>query len=399
MRAKLCPTLAAFFATLAISVQGCSTDPDGKNSGAAGSGALNPGAGTGSNMQPGGGTGGANSGGGSSVQAGTSGMQPGGGQVGAGGTSGTAGSVSNGGGGGSAPIGPAIGAAQFAAGDLDAASDGGTLTFQNIGKAGSYPSRRDTASNAACDVKKTDTCCLTTNPVASDMLTPWDQDLIVTLRGPIQVKQFVVYQPSANAAQWDVVSAWDAASVGQAFGIAFNGNATPNAKFAGTVGSQCVADAMTDEPFGCGPMSSPYCDAKAAGIPKNLGWAGSKLFVIAARMPMMGGAKIDAATACGQGTANNWYNAPWIGISLGELVREDKFGPCNCYSSPANPTRQRLRTVQRVRGRERQQRLSKLRHLQHQLLRLRRLRGRGAVRQELQPERRRGGRPDRQGHQ
>jgi hypothetical protein len=52
---------------------------------------------------------------------------------------------------------------------------------------------------------------------------------------------------------------------------------------------------------------------------------------------MMGGAKIDAATACGQGTANNWYNAPWIGISLGELVREDKFGPCNCYSSPANP--------------------------------------------------------------
>jgi hypothetical protein len=52
---------------------------------------------------------------------------------------------------------------------------------------------------------------------------------------------------------------------------------------------------------------------------------------------MQGGTKVGAATACGQGTGNNWYNAPWIGISLGELVRENKFGPCNCYSSPVNP--------------------------------------------------------------
>jgi len=347
MHAKLCPTLAGFVTALAISIQGCSTASSGGSPNGAGNSGASPGGGS-APMQPSGGSA-ATQGGSGSVQAGTSGVEPAGGQVGAGGTtSGMGGSSSAGtsaagvgaaagtSGGGSAPLGPAIGAAQFAAGDLDPASDGGTLTFQNIGKVGAYPSRRAPGS-AACDVKNTADCCLTSYQETTDKLTPWNEDLIVTLRGPIQVKQFVVYQPAAmNDAEWDVVTAWDAASAAQAFGISFNGNGTPNAKFAGTVGSECITDVMTATPFGCAAMSSPLCDS-SAGLPKNLGWAGSKLFVLTARMPMMGGAKLDAATACGQGTTNNWYNAPWIGISLGELVRENKFGPCNCYSSPANP--------------------------------------------------------------
>jgi hypothetical protein len=28
----------------------------------------------------------------------------------------------------------------------------------------------------------------------------------------------------------------------------------------------------------------------------------------------------------------NWYDAPWIGLSHGELVRSGKFGGCHCYS-------------------------------------------------------------------
>jgi hypothetical protein len=343
MHAKLCPTLAGFVTALAISVQGCSTDSATGSPSGAGNTGVNPGGGSAS-MQPGGGTA-ATQGGSGTVQAGTSSVQPGGGQVGAGGTNvgmagtstATAGtsSVAGTSAGGSAPMGPAIGAAQFAAGDLDSASDGGTLTFQNIGKVGSYPSRR-AAGSAMCDVKNTADCCLMSYQEKDDKLTPWNEDLIVTLRGPIQVKQFVVYQPGASDAQWDVVTAWDTANVAQAFGVSFNGNGTPNAKFAGTVGSECITDVMTATPFGCGPTSAPLCDS-SAGLPKNLGWAGSKLFVLTARMPMQGGTKLDAATACGQGTGNNWYNAPWIGISLGELVRENKFGPCNCYSSPANP--------------------------------------------------------------
>jgi Glycine-rich protein domain (DUF2403)/Putative TOS1-like glycosyl hydrolase (DUF2401) len=212
---------------------------------------------------------------------------------------------------------------------LDAVSDGGTLTFQSLGKAGFYPSRRDPASGM-CDVYSNGTCCMTKHQLADDKLTPWNEELIVTLRGPIQLKQFVVYTATEDGMKWDVQSAWDSKDPATAFGIAFDGNATKGAKFAGTVGSECVADVMTGTAFPCGPNSVPYCPAGGGG-PKNYGWSGSKLFVMTARMPMMGGAKLDAATACGTGTSNGWYNAPWIGISLGELVREGKFGDCNCY--------------------------------------------------------------------
>ncbi|HVY25490.1 MAG TPA: DUF2403 domain-containing protein [Polyangiaceae bacterium] len=316
-------------ATLVVFAQGCSSS-SGSSSGAAGSaGSSNPAAGSSNTPQAGAANGGSSTGnGGSGTGQGGSAQQPGGGQVGAGGTmSSTAGTST--GNGGSAPAGPAIGPAKFDAGDLDTASDGGTLTFTNLGKVGFYPSRRDPASGT-CDVYSNGTCCMTKHPLADDKLTPWNEELIVTLRGPIQLKQFVVYTADDTGMNWNVQSAWDSQAPANAFGIAFDGNATKNAKFAGTIGSECVADAMTDKAFPCGPNSVPYCPAGGGG-PKNYGWSGSKLFVMTARMPMMGGDKLDAATACGTGTSNGWYNAPWIGISLGELIREGKFGDCNCY--------------------------------------------------------------------
>lgn len=324
MRAKLCLLPAGILAAFSLYGLGCSTDSGGGNSpGTAGNGVVNPAAGNGSG-QPGGGNG-SSQGGAGSVQGGAN--PTGGAQVGTSGTTGNAGAPPAGG--GSGPAGPSVGAAQFGDGDLDAVSDGGTLTFQSLGKAGFYPSRRDPASGT-CEVYSNGTCCMTKHQLADDKLTPWNEELIVTLRGPIQLKQFVVYTATADGMKWDVQSAWDSKDPATAFGIAFDGNATKGAKFAGTVGSECVADAMTDKAFPCGPGSVPYCPAGGGG-PKNYGWSGSKLFVMTARMPMMGGAKLDAATACGTGTSNGWYNAPWIGISLGELIREGKFGDCNCY--------------------------------------------------------------------
>jgi hypothetical protein len=326
MRAKLCLLPAGILAALSLYGLGCGTDSGaGTSPATAGNSAVNPGAGNGS-VQPGGGNGSAQGGAGS-VQGGANNNPTGGAQVGTSGTTGNAGAPPAGG--GSGPAGPSVGAAQFGDGDLDAVSDGGTLTFQSLGKAGFYPSRRDPASGM-CDVYSNGTCCMTKHQLTDDKLTPWNEELIVTLRGPIQLKQFVVYTEAADGMKWDVQSAWDSKDPATAFGIAFDGNATKGAKFAGTVGSECVADAMTDKAFPCGPGSVPYCPAGGGG-PKNYGWSGSKLFVMTARMPMMGGAKLDAATACGTGTSNGWYNAPWIGISLGELVREGKFGDCNCY--------------------------------------------------------------------
>jgi hypothetical protein len=321
MRSRVARFMAGSFSAWLISITGCSTD-EGAPGGGNTSGSGNAAAGTATQA---GGTQSAQAGTGTTPGAGTSSSTAGTGQVGTGGTNGVAGGTSTG---GSAPAGPAIGPAQFGDGDLDAASDGGTITFQNLGKVGFYPSRRD-PSSGTCEVYSNGTCCMTKHQLADDKLTPWNEELIVTLRGPIQIKQFVVYG-TEDEQNWSVQSAWDSAKAAEAFGIAFDGNATKGAKFAGTVGSECVADAMTDKAFPCGPNSVPYCPAEGGG-PKNYGWSGSKLFVMTARMPMMGGAKLDAATACGTGTSNGWYNAPWIGISLGELIREGKFGDCNCY--------------------------------------------------------------------
>ena len=171
------------------------------------------------------------------------------------------------------------------------------------------------------------------NNITSDQLTPWDEDLIVTLRGPIIVKQFVVYQQEADASRWGVVSSWDARSAGSPHGIAFNGNATAKTAFAsGSIGSQCVVDVSTDQNFPCGAGSSPFCPTPGAGQHKYKGWAGSKMFVMLASMPHVGTADVPDAQNCSNDAANNWHDAPWIGISHGELVRAGAFGSCQCYA-------------------------------------------------------------------
>jgi hypothetical protein len=160
--------------------------------------------------------------------------------------------------------------------------------------------------------------------VTGDALTPWDEDLILTLRGPLQLKQLAVYQP-ADAGAWALVSGWDARRPDERRGVAFTGDDVETRGFAGVVGSECLVDVATATPFACGDGSSPYCPP---GDPAHLGWAGAKLLVLLARMP--GAAEV--GEACAEGDAGNWYDAPWVGLSLGELVRAGKFSGCHCYA-------------------------------------------------------------------
>ena len=223
------------------------------------------------------------------------------------------------------PIGDGLGAPTFAPGELDPASHGGTITFQDIGAAGWYPSRRD-PETGPCDAYDQDMCCLAEQEVTSNALTPWDEDLVLTLRGPLRTKQLAVYQPSGDGA-WALVSAWDARAPSDASGIAFRGNDTETEGFDGAVGTECLVDVSSDRVFPCGPGSSPYCPASSQ--PEHYGWAGSKLFVLLARMPHADEAD---ATPCSTGTAGNWYDAPWLGLSLGELARAGAFSSCQCYA-------------------------------------------------------------------
>jgi hypothetical protein len=169
--------------------------------------------------------------------------------------------------------------------------------------------------------------------IDGDRLTPWDEDLVMTLRGPIVVKQMAVYQPgSATASAWQLVSSWDARTQAMPRGIAFKGNQTETRGFAGVVGNECLVDVTTDREFTCGPGSVPYCPTVPAGMHQYLGWTGAKLLVLLASMPHADSPDLPAASNCGMGTANNWYDAPWIGLSHGELIRAGKFGSCQCYA-------------------------------------------------------------------
>jgi len=292
------------FGAATLAAGGCSPAPGTSGAAGAGGGAT---AGGGANESGGRGSGGA-SGAGSGGASG----------AGTGGASGTRG------GGGAA--GSAGGLGPFDGLDGGTVSHGGTVTFQNIGAIGSYPS--------VCAPQSSGMCCRQTHTLDNDRLTPWNEELIMTLRGPMVVKQAAVYQPQAGADAgdpWRLAGAWDARAPAAAWGVSFTGDAAPKTAFgSGTVGSVCLVNLATDQPFGCGPSSSPYCAANSPN--KNRGWAGSKLFVLLASMPHVGAGTgaVPTSASCAD-SSNGWTDAPWIGLSIGELIRAGAFSSCQCY--------------------------------------------------------------------
>jgi hypothetical protein len=217
-----------------------------------------------------------------------------------------------------------------ASGD-DPPSHGATITFESIGASGWYPSRRDPAVGP-CDAYQSSDCCLAKKTIDSAALTPWDEDLILTLRGPMVVKEFAVYQPSGDGKPWELVSAWDERQASAPAGLSFDGNDTEKNGFDGNVGTECLVNVATERVFDCGPLSSPYCPPQSASAPAHFGWSGSKLFVLLASMPHAG----SVPGPCSKDDTGGWYDAPWIGLSVGELVRAGSFVSCHCYARDPN---------------------------------------------------------------
>src|SRR6185369_7105861 len=97
------------------------------------------------------------------------------------GTTGAAGAVAGGTTGDAGPAGAPGGLGPFVGLEAGPLSAGATLTFQMIGAAGSYFSRRDPAVGP-CDAYRNGTCCMTSHAIAGTALTPWNEELGVTLR-------------------------------------------------------------------------------------------------------------------------------------------------------------------------------------------------------------------------
>jgi hypothetical protein len=214
----------------------------------------------------------------------------------------------------------------------DATSSGATITFQEIGAAGWYPSRRD-PSSGMCDAVNDGACCMTTHEITRDALTPWNEELIMQLRAPLLLERYAVYQPVQDAAgaEWGRSSVWDKSGAVPTDNLVFGADGVEgqgiDGAFDGTVGSTCVLDVMAESTVPCGSGSLPYCEGEA----KHEGWSGSKLFVLLASMPHVGDPAASGISNCA-GSDDNWFDAPWIGLTHGELVRSGKFGSCHCYA-------------------------------------------------------------------
>ncbi|HVJ14654.1 MAG TPA: DUF2403 domain-containing protein [Polyangiaceae bacterium] len=306
-----------------VGVAACSNGDENTPSSGAGTGASTTGAtgatggasagnATGGSNNPSGGSSGTTS---TAATGGTTVTAGNGGTANPGGTAGTGGLA--------VPVGEGdLGPAEYAAGELDAPSDGATITYQDVGGAGWYPSRRDPGVGP-CDVTNANGCCMAQHDLATDQLTPWNEELSMTLRGPMLVKQIVAYQPGA-ADTWARVSAWD--SRGTSEGLAFWGSGAEGT-FDGRIGSVCEAEVAPDLPYPCGSGSVPFCPE---GDNKYYGFAGSKLIVVLAWNPHTGTGVLDDV-ACDGETAG-WHDAPWIGLTHGELVRSGRYSGCHCWS-------------------------------------------------------------------
>ncbi len=218
--------------------------------------------------------------------------------------------------------------------DSTTATDGGTMTFTNVGAPGSWPRRLDRESgDPACDYKDgTDTwggqCCQKLQSSASEMLAPFDEEMALVLKA-IDIKQLAVYQPvSAElGSDWGLVSAFDDRDA-RSDNLWFTQTGDGSASFPGNLTTNdCVWYAMQEPPFECGDGKDYYCPDDP-GI-KHLGWSGSKLFVLLASMSL-DDAQVAACSGDGAG-----HPGPWVALVASELLRDGARkwnGACNCYS-------------------------------------------------------------------
>ncbi|EIN09943.1 hypothetical protein PUNSTDRAFT_52080 [Punctularia strigosozonata HHB-11173 SS5] len=219
--------------------------------------------------------------------------------------------------------------------NLLAASTSGSLTavrYTHVGGDGSYQQVTDLVPGTFPTCSANPSCVKTTKTVSGN-LAPFDEDLTVVMRGPMNVYNIAVYQPdNTTSATWKRTSSWA------------SGNAAHNLVFMNNNGGGASGEWSI-----CGGASQSYASSdfsSAAASPKqtygsyisasdevnimtatecngsncegfyrgtsNLGWAGSKMFVFEFDMP----SDSDSVT-------------PAIWALNGQVVRSAQYG-CNC---------------------------------------------------------------------
>ncbi|MEZ4375173.1 MAG: DUF2403 domain-containing lipoprotein [Polyangiaceae bacterium] len=319
---RLASSASVFLCSGLLSLGVCACSGDGKSANSADGGANQSG-GFGGQGGAAGGSGGSGSGNAGSAAAGS-----GSGASGNGG-SGNGGSAS--GGTGNQPPTLDGGLGQYPT-EPSEVTQGGSMTFTNVGAPGWWPRRIDRSEgDPACDYKDgLDTwgghCCMKEQHSQSNTLAPFDEEMTLILKA-IDVKQVAVYQPQVASGAWGLVSAWDRRS-GDGQNLAFTQGQAPVTQISGELmHDDCVWYLAQDQAFDCGDGSDYFCPADP-GV-KRLGWQGSKLFVLLASMTFD-----DTGVSACNGTAQG-HPGPWVALVASELIRDGARkwnGACNCYS-------------------------------------------------------------------
>lgn len=258
------------------------------------------------------------------------------------GSSGT-GSSSSGSGGGSAASCPASDA--LALEDLGDDTPDGTgtpesvITIENVGGTGEYP--RVTAMNPgtfgqACPEDK----CVKETKQVSGPLAPFNEELTVNFRGPMELYDIGVYEPGGSG--WGRVSHWNrCTSENITFmnnkGGGASGQWTPcggnSQSYASADGKEAAPgptafSGSLDDGDEMNILTSTPCsgegDASDCGFYRDVGlhgWGGAggvKLFAIRARMPRYTGPK-----------GGSYDDEPALWILNAQIVRTAQYG-CNC---------------------------------------------------------------------
>ncbi|KAI0645019.1 putative TOS1-like glycosyl hydrolase-domain-containing protein [Trametes meyenii] len=229
-------------------------------------------------------------------------------------------------------------AAQLKPNNLVAASTSGSLSalkYTNVGGSGEYDQVTDIIPGTfpTCDANP---FCITQPKQISGNLAPFDDEITIAFRGPLNLYNVAVYQPTnASGATWKQVSSWAANEEptnlvfmnnmgGQASGewsiCAGSSQSYASGNWTAAVSSANAQPAQGSLPAGheVNIMTGETCASRAcAGFSRgtaNHGWAGSKFFVFTFDMPS---------------PPTQDPEVPAIWALNAQIVRAAQYG-CNC---------------------------------------------------------------------
>ncbi|GBE80841.1 Cell wall protein [Sparassis crispa] len=215
------------------------------------------------------------------------------------------------------------------------------IKYTNVGGSGTYSQVTDMIPGTfpSCTINPS---CITQEVSVSGNLAPFDDELTMVYRGPANIYNIAVYQPTSNSSSstWAQTSSWTAGQppTNLVFMANMGGGASGNWSICGgssqayangawnaavATPNEEVASGYLDETHQINIMTATTCEeSPCTGYSwgtANHGWKGSKMFVFTLDMP----------------ASDNAADVPAVWVLNAQVVRAAQYG-CNCRGMGGN---------------------------------------------------------------